>query len=186
MDKTLLSILLDSKKLPTDLVMQFVNDSQKRLDSKLTDRIMNDLSLVFKTLELKLFLSLLHLMLPCLVKSKVLQHYWPVLKANLCLQVACDISKTCLVDPNPITISAINELLEIYRQNTSNVQIVNDTTIESIIFAFGMAEPLEFYVLLNNLAVNPEARLSSFLLLKSFLILDVHPANKGSSHLLSY
>jgi hypothetical protein len=46
--------------------------------------------------------------------------------------------------------------------------------LEYVIFSFGMAKPLIFYGLLNDLAIDPMTRLHSFMLLKSFLILQVY------------
>jgi hypothetical protein len=47
--------------------------------------------------------------------------------------------------------------------------------LEQVLFSFGMAKPLLFYELLNDLAWLPDTRLHSFMLLKSFLILEDAP-----------
>jgi hypothetical protein len=51
----------------------------------------------------------------------------------------------------------------------------NPTSIERVIFAYGMTRPLKFYELLNEMAIDPSTRLNSFLLLKTFLILEGAP-----------
>ncbi len=45
--------------------------------------------------------------------------------------------------------------------------------LEYVVFSFGFAKPLLFYELLNDMALDMTSRLQSFMLLKSFLILEV-------------
>jgi DNA mismatch repair ATPase MutS len=45
--------------------------------------------------------------------------------------------------------------------------------LEYVVFSFGMAQPLLFYELLNDMALDINTRLQAFMLLKSFLILEV-------------
>ena len=45
--------------------------------------------------------------------------------------------------------------------------------LEYVVFSFGMGKPLLFYELLNDMALDISSRLQAFLLLKSFLILEV-------------
>jgi hypothetical protein len=47
--------------------------------------------------------------------------------------------------------------------------------LEFVLFSFGMARPLIFYALLNDLAKEPETRLQALMLLKTFLILEGAP-----------
>ncbi|KAJ3275335.1 hypothetical protein HDV01_000627 [Terramyces sp. JEL0728] len=47
--------------------------------------------------------------------------------------------------------------------------------LEYVAFQYGMTNPLSFYNLLNELAVNVETRLHAFILLKQFLIVDDAP-----------
>lgn len=47
--------------------------------------------------------------------------------------------------------------------------------LEYVIFAFGMSKSLLFYDLMNDLAMNPQARLPTLMLLKMFLILEDSP-----------
>jgi hypothetical protein len=47
--------------------------------------------------------------------------------------------------------------------------------LEFVLFSFGMAKPLIFYGLLNDLAKDPETRLQALMLLKTFLILEGSP-----------
>ena len=47
--------------------------------------------------------------------------------------------------------------------------------LENAIFCFGMANPLAFYDLLQKKALTPATRLSAFLLLKSFIVLEDSP-----------
>jgi hypothetical protein len=45
--------------------------------------------------------------------------------------------------------------------------------LEYVVFSFGMVKPLLFYEVLNEMALNINSRLQAFVLLKSFLILEV-------------
>ena len=45
--------------------------------------------------------------------------------------------------------------------------------LEYVVFSFGLAKPLLFYELLNDMALDMTTRLQSFMLLKTFLILEV-------------
>ncbi|KAI8896914.1 hypothetical protein BC833DRAFT_595625 [Globomyces pollinis-pini] len=65
------------------------------------------------------------------------------------------------------------------KDSTYNYRIPLDPAriprLECVVFAFGMSKPLIFYDLLNELAMNFETRLSAFMLLKTFLIVEGAP-----------
>ena len=68
---------------------------------------------------------------------------------------------------------AIGEQLQV--DYTVGLDPGHDSKLENAIFCFGMANPLVFYDLLNKKALTPATRLSAFLLLKSFIVLEDSP-----------
>lgn len=59
--------------------------------------------------------------------------------------------------------------------DVSKTSPFKQTPIEEIIFEFGLLQPLIFYDLLNEMAIDTSTRLESFLLLKSFIVISGAP-----------
>ena len=187
--------------LPIAEIEEFV--SQNSHDNTTSgERVLQDLVSLFKQLNIKpeansqtiQFINLIVIILPCVDASGCSKLFWDSLfKPILYLeQVEVVDAVTKILEcsfKQGDSKSLVRELLEAFVATTTdqwrqatlqptrkNFQDPGSfKSAEKIIFAYGMEHPLEFYELLNEMTLKAESRLDSFLLLKTFLILDGAP-----------